>query len=114
MEISRRARGRVRLAPPFLHNNAVAVGATISQSTTGVTKAQSALPGSALAGNIYFDPAYVIKNSTGWNAALLMHEVMHNLGPEDPQIMAALNAPAGAVSGYITTTLAADCFGVSH
>jgi hypothetical protein len=79
---------------------------------SGGVGAEAALPGSALAGNLYFDPTFVLHNSTGYNAALLIHEVIHNLGPIDPGILAALGFSNSATSDNISKKLAADCFGV--
>src|SRR4030095_14681168 len=54
------------------------------------TKAQAALPGTPLAGNIYFNPGFVNGLSIPNTAALLMHEILHTLGAIDPQIQSAL------------------------
>src|SRR5262249_28489849 len=76
-------------------------------------KAESALMISSLSGNIYFDPGYVNGHSVGFDAALLMHELLHSLGWEDSQLLSALGFPATSVSGRATSMLASDCFGVT-
>ena len=78
------------------------------------TGAVSALPGSALWGNIYFSAHYVNGLTLQMTAALLMHELIHTLGFTDTQIQGALfgaNSPqVGQLSGNITTQLNTDCF----
>ncbi len=91
-------------------------GQTISGYVSGGTKAVTALPGSALWGNIYFDSSYVVGLSTATAAALLMHEVIHSLGATDDQIQLALFGPqlsggqVGAPSDNITQKFKTDCF----
>lgn len=74
----------------------------------------SALPGSALWGNIYFNAQWVAGLPTNYTAGLLMHELIHTLGATDTQAQAALfgaNSPqVGAASDNITQKLTADCF----
>jgi RHS repeat-associated protein len=76
-------------------------------------KGEAAQPGTPLAGNIYFVPGYVNGHSAGYDAALLMHEVTHNLGATDPQLKAALGFKEIDPSQYVTGKLAKDCFGVT-
>jgi RHS repeat-associated protein len=87
---------------------------TISQYVSGATPAAAALPGSALWGNIYFSSSYVAGLSTANAAALLMHELIHTLGPTDSQIQAALfgasSPQVGALSDNITQKFLKDCF----
>lgn len=87
---------------------------TISQMVSGRTKAVAAEPGSALDGNIYFNPAYVNALSVQDAAAVLMHEVIHTLGPSDELIQLVLFGPnaskVGAASDNITQKLKDDCF----
>ena len=87
---------------------------TIAQYVSGSITAASAAPGSALWGNIYFSPSFVNSLSAPNAAALLMHELIHTLGPEDPTIQAALFPPGsgqvGAPSDNITKKFLADCF----
>lgn len=89
---------------------------TISQYVSGTNGivAASALPGSALWGNIYFSASFVSKLSTSDAAALLMHELLHTLGSTDPQIQKALfgkdSWEVGENSVNISNRLAKDCF----
>jgi hypothetical protein len=76
--------------------------------------AQAALPGSALANNIYFRPSYVLSHSVGFDAALMLHEVTHNLGALDGQLLTALGYSPDIASDNITQRLALDCFGVKQ
>jgi hypothetical protein len=78
------------------------------------TKAEASLTISALSGNIYFDPSYLNHHSVGFDAALLMHEVIHTLGWDDDQLKSALGIPSTRASGAITDLLAKDCFGVNR
>ncbi len=79
------------------------------------TKAEAALPGSALQGTIFFDAAFLNQHSTGYDAALLMHETIHNLGALDPQLMGALGFdPSDPITDKATVKLATDCFGVTR
>jgi hypothetical protein len=73
------------------------------------TQVQTALPGSPLAGNMYFNPSYVNSLSTQTVAGLLMHEALHALGQLDPAIEAAfgLNPPSNSITQKFTK----DCFG---
>jgi hypothetical protein len=79
-----------------------------------LTKGESAVAGSALAGNIYFQSGYVNSLSVQNAAALLMHEVLHTLGAYDTQIQSALfgagSAEVDAASDNITQKLLKDCF----
>jgi hypothetical protein len=86
---------------------------TIAQifSNSHSTKAEAALPGSALAGNIYFDPKFVNGLSLSNAAALLVHETLHVLGLTDPVVQKDLGLTVGAASDNITQKLATDCFG---
>jgi hypothetical protein len=90
---------------------------TISQYVSGGIKAVSALPGSALWGNIYFNAKWVASLPTNYAAGLLMHELIHTLGATDTQAQAALfganSSQVGAASDNITQKLTADCF-TSH
>ena len=89
---------------------------TISQYVSGSIVAASALPGSSLWGNIYFNSRYVAGLSTSYTAALLMHELMHALGPEDPALLKALGFDPVKVdnneipSSAISAKLSKDCF----
>jgi hypothetical protein len=74
-------------------------------------KAEAAQPGTPLQGNIYFDPNYVNSRSSGYDAALLMHEALHTIGPVDSALLAALGFKATDATQYITDKLAKDCFG---
>jgi hypothetical protein len=74
------------------------------------TMAQAGLAGSALAGSIFFRSGYVESLSPGNTAALLMHEVIHTLGPTDSQLQKALGLSVGAPSDNITQKLLQDCF----
>ena len=87
------------------------MGITILQYVSWPTVTVAAEPGSVLAGNIYFNPSYVLSMSGGYDAALLLHETSHLLGATDPQLEAALGC-SGA-SECITDKLATDCFGVT-
>ncbi len=78
------------------------------------TKAVSGLTISALSGYIFFDPKYISSHSAGFNAALLAHEVMHNLGLTDGQLLHSLGFDRLDASGKVTNKLAQDCFGVTH
>jgi len=89
------------------------ISAVFRNSMSG-TRAEAGLPGSALAGMIFFNPGYVNQNSTGFDAALLMHEVIHNLGAIDASLMGALGFnPADPITDKATKKLAKDCFGVT-
>ncbi len=87
---------------------------TISQYVSGSTAAATALPGSALWGNIYLNPTAFKNLPISDAAGLLMHEVLHTLGLIDPQIQTALwgagSPQVGAASVNITDKLATDCF----
>jgi RHS repeat-associated protein len=89
---------------------------TISQYVSGATKAASAPPGSALAGNIYFQAQYAATLSPIRAAALLMHEVLHTAGAVDSDILKALGFDPTKVdaneikSVEITNKLLKDCF----
>lgn len=87
---------------------------TVGQYVTGATEAVSTLPGSSLWGNIYFNAVYVAKLSVGNAAALLMHELIHTLGPDDTRIQEALfgrNSPkVGDASDNITQEFLKNCF----
>ena len=89
-------------------------GVTVAKYVSGGTTATAASPGSALWGNIYFSPSFVAGLSAGNAAALLMHELIHTLGPTDPQIQTALfgqgSPQVGAPSDNITQKLLTDCF----
>jgi RHS repeat-associated protein len=73
-------------------------------------KAEAASTISAAHDNIYFDPSYVNTNSVQFDAALMMHELLHNLGRDDAQLQSALGIPASSASGAITQMLFSDCF----
>jgi hypothetical protein len=89
------------------------ISAVFRNSMSG-TVAESGLPGSALAGMIFFNPGYVNQHTTSFDAALLMHEVIHNLGAIDSSLMGALGFdPADPITDKATKKLAKDCFGVT-
>ena len=85
----------------------VSITSVMNGPNSGI-RVQTALPGSALAGNIYFNPSYVNSLSTQTIAGLLMHEALHALGPLDPSIEKALGV--GEPSDQITQKFTADCF----
>jgi hypothetical protein len=90
----------------------VTIAQVLNSPTTG-TRAITGLPGSALAGNIYFNPSFVNNHSVGYNAALLLHEGIHLLGFLDPAFMGALDFnPNDGITDKGTALLAKDCFGV--
>jgi RHS repeat-associated protein len=86
----------------------------VSGTAAGGTTAATALPGSALWGNIYFSSKYVVGLSTAQGAALLMHEAIHALGPDDIAIQTALfgtsSSQVGAASENISKKFLTDCF----
>ncbi len=91
-------------------------GTTIQQffKTNSGVNAETALTVSALSTNIYFRPSSVASHSAGYDAALLIHEVLHSLGWDDDQIKAALGLTqddCGMGTACITQKLAQDCFG---
>jgi len=86
----------------------------VSGNKSGGTTAATALPGSALWGNIYFSSSFAAGLSISDAAALLMHELIHSLGPTDKQIQAALfgakSPEVGASTHNISVKLGKDCF----
>jgi len=91
-------------------------GTTIQQffKVNGGVNAETAFTVSALSTNIYFRPSSVASHSAGYDAALLIHEVLHSLGWDDDQIKAALGLTqddCGMGTACITQKLAQDCFG---
>jgi hypothetical protein len=73
-------------------------------------KAQSALAISGQSGNIYFRSSYVNSQKPERVAALLTHELLHNLGFDDTDLQRALGLPIGAASENITKKFYDDCF----
>jgi hypothetical protein len=67
-----------------------------------------------LGGNsVYFNPSWLVKNSPFYDAGLLAHEALHNLGLLDPQVMIALgltSAQCGSGTDCISIKLQNDCF----
>jgi len=62
---------------------------------------------------MFIRPDAVNSNSTAYNTALVMHEVIHSLGFQDDFVKNALGIPLTAPSVNITKAFANDCFGVS-
>jgi RHS repeat-associated protein len=61
---------------------------------------------------VFVRPSVVEGNTVQGNTAMLMHEMLHTLGMEDPAIEAALHISAKNGSIDITNTFLADCFGI--
>ena len=74
------------------------------------TKAEASLSISGLSGNIYFDANYVNGLSVQNAAALLTHELLHNLGIDDTQAQNALGLSTKEASDNITQKFLKDCF----
>jgi predicted metal-dependent peptidase len=81
---------------------------TLQQGNLTGTHVESALAGSPLAGNVYFNPSYVNTLSAANAAALLMHESLHTLGLTDTQVEDALHE--SQPSDNITQKFKEDCF----
>jgi len=62
---------------------------------------------------MFIRPDAVNSNSTAYNTALVMHEVIHSLGFQDDFVKNALGIPLTSPSVNITKAFANDCFGVS-
>lgn len=96
----------------FFTSHPVTIAGYFKNSTDTQAEAAGAL--SSLANNIFLRSSFVVRHSGGFDAALLMHEVMHNLGPDDDALEQALGIPVGTPSDAITQRLATDCFGVTN
>jgi len=73
-------------------------------------KAQASLAISGQPNNIYFSPGFVNSLTVENAAALLTHELIHNLGFVDGQIQGALGLDTKAASDNITQKFLTDCF----
>jgi RHS repeat-associated protein len=76
-------------------------------------QAQAGFPISGAALYIFFRPSFVNSHSMGFDAALLMHELTHNLGIDDSDLLGALGFDTALPSDDATKKLAKDCFGVT-
>jgi hypothetical protein len=67
---------------------------------------------SSLGGNeIFIRPMYVNQVGSGWLAATMMHELLHNItGLTDPDLQRSLGLPEANDTRNITVRLLADCF----
>jgi len=77
------------------------------------TNALTILGGNALGMSVvFFRPSFVANNSPAGNEALLMHEMLHTLDLEDPEIENALGISGSHGSADIDKAFLSDCFGV--
>jgi RHS repeat-associated protein len=74
--------------------------------------AWTALPGSASAGSVFFNPNALQNSpfSSGFAAGLLIHEAFHTLGALDGTLLTALGYSADDTSDKVNSKLSKDCF----
>jgi hypothetical protein len=82
----------------------------ISNLFGGSVKAEAQLGGNM----VYLAPTWILGNSIFYDAGLLAHEALHNLGLTDPQVESALGLTGGQCpngsTDCISTKLQSDCF----
>ena len=86
-------------------------GELTAMSYAGVTETRTYNARLQLTQHVVTGFGYLNSHSVEFNAALLMHEVMHNFGLVDSQLLKALGYATTDASGLVTDRLAKDCFG---